>query len=60
MNHKMILKFHSKGRFWCWSGGPYDDICERCGFRWEETKEGFEALMESEKTDPRHLKNRTK
>jgi hypothetical protein len=51
--HKPVLHFNSNGVYWCWSSGGYDDVCNRCGHRWEETVEGKEALIRSQAKDPR-------
>lgn len=53
VGHKSELRFHKNGVYWCHIKGGYDDICGRCGWRWETTKSGLEALKKSQKSDPR-------
>lgn len=46
------INFHTNGRYWCFSAGPYDSMCHRCGLSWEEfDHRGKEALDEMRKDD---------
>lgn len=52
-DHDCPMTFHREGVFYCWSAGSYDCICKRCGWRWENSERGAEALQRSRNKDPR-------
>lgn len=44
--HQDYMKFHSQGKYYCTSSGPYDCLCMRCDYDWSLTKEGQQAMIE--------------
>lgn len=46
-HNSSAINFHPNGRYWCFSAGPYDSMCYRCGLSWEEwDSRGQEVLDE--------------
>lgn len=44
--HRHYMKFHTDGKYYCTSGGPYDSLCRRCDYDWSLTKVGQQAMID--------------